>query len=420
MIKLTNILHEVVSKNNVQENAVTDLFKSIRTYGLKKAVLANAGPPLGTSMLNGFKSGAAYKPTKGGEVLFSKDVSWYEPDKVPGLAKQVDSAELAYEKAWKNLMAVKAKLAKDLSTVDVEKVKSGDGKSQITKTPGIITNHKDYLEANLALMRAEGSKLWYLNKLELAMGAKDKQNPDGLAAPIWNEKGEWVRDSFDKKDLYKRYPKNVVDSAFTDKPRPMNTRIRDIQVWIADLEKQIQTGEKLTKGEEGDVLAQYFMPPEEVAKLKDKKEEIVKPLKNMSDEELDKSLEDANKKRMHWQGYRKERPEQYDKAYLAWAENKLEKAMRRRKKEGNPEQSFFDNTKALKQLNIKSAEDIKNYPDLKSKIGMSNDDLLKRYNKYVEDMYRVDEEVAGWQDEIKKKSAEYEQKYETPYKSISK
>jgi len=137
----------------------------------------------------------------------------------------------------------------------------------------------------------------------------------------------------------------------------------------------------------------------------------------MSDEELDKSLEDANKKRMHWSGYRKERPEQYDKVYLAWAENKLEKAMRRRKKEGNPEQSFFDNTKALKQLNIKSAEDIKNYPDLKSRIGMSNDDLMKRYNKYVEDMYRVDDEVAGWQDEIKKKTADYNQKYDTPYKS---
>ena len=32
-------------------------------------------------------------------------------------------------------------------------------------------------------------------------------------------------------------------------------------------------------------------------------------------------------------------------------------------------EDFFDNIKTLKQLNIKSVEDIKNYPDLKSKIG---------------------------------------------------
>jgi len=420
MIKLKSILLEVYNLDNssLTENALTDLFKSVRTYGLVNAVLRNAGTPLGTSLLNGFKTGAAYKPNKKGEALFSKDVSWYDPNKVPSLAKQVDEVEREYEKAWTNLMTVKKKLAKNLGTVDVEKIKSGDGKSVVTKTPDIIINHKEYLEANLALMKAEGSKIYYLHKLELAMGAKDKQNPDGLAAPIWNEKGEWVKDSYDKKDLYKQYPKSIVDVAFTDKPRPMTTRIKDIQIWIADLEKQIKTGDKLTRGEEAEVLAQYFMPPGEVDKIKDKKEESsVKPLKNVSDEELDKSLDDANEKRMYWNRYKTENPEQAAKAFLVYAEHKLEKAMRSRKKEKNPEQSFFDNISAMKKLGIKSAKDIKEYPDLETKIGMSSEDLLNRYNKYVNDMYRADEAIAGWQDEIKKKTADYNQKYDTPYKS---
>ena len=423
MIKLKNILLEVYSPNDysLNENSLTDLFKSVRTYGLKNAVLGNAGPPLGTSLLNGFKSGAVYKPNKKGEVLFSKEVSWYEPDKVPGLAKQLDTVEREYEKALSNLITVKKQLAKNLGTVDVEKIKSGDGKSQVTKTPEIISNHKEYLEANLALMKAEGSKIYYLHKLELAMGAKDKQNPYGLSVPIWNEKGDWVGDSYDKKDLYKKHPKSIVDAAFTDKPIPMNTRIKDIQIWIADLEKQIKTGEKLTRGEEAEVLAQYFMPPEEVDKIKDKKEDVsAKPLKNMNDEELDKSLEDANEKRMYWNGYKTEKPEEAAKAFLVYAEHKLERLMRARKKEKNPEQSFFDNTSAMKKLGIKSAKDIKEYPNLETKIGMSSEDLLSRYNKYVNDMYRADEELAGWQDAIKKKTADYNQKYETPYKSVLK
>jgi len=423
MIKLKNLLLEVYKLDDsaLNENALTDLFKSVRTYGLVNAVLRNAGTPLGTSLLNGFKTGAAYKPNKKGEVLFSKDVSWYDPDKVPGLAKQVDNVEREYEKAWTGLMNVKKKLSKNLGTVDVEKIKSGDGKSQITKTPDIIINHKEYLEANLILMKAEGSKIYYLHKLQLAMGAKDKENPEGLSVPIWNEKGDWVGNSYDKKDLYKKYPKNIVDVAFTDKPKPMGTRIKDIQIWIADLEKQIKTGEKLTRGEEAEVLAQYFMPPGEVDKIKDKKEDTsAKPLKSMSDEELYKSLDDANEKRMHWNGYKTEKPEQAAKAFLVYAEHKLEKLMRARKKEKNPEQSFFDNTSAMKRLGIKSTKDIKEYPDLEAKIGMSSEDLLNRYNKYVNDMYRADEELAGWQDEIKKKTADYNQKYETPYKSILK
>jgi hypothetical protein len=260
MIKLTDILHEVVSKNNVQENAVTDLFKSIRTYGFKNAILKNAGPPLGTALFNGFKAGAIYKPDKDGNALYNKDVPWYAPAKVPSLAKQLDSAERVYEKAWKNLMVVKSKLAKDLSTVDVEKVKSGDGKSQITKTPEVISNHEDFLKANRDVLQAEGNKLYLMNQLQLAMGAKDKQNPKGLEAPIYDEKGMPVGVSYKKEDLYKRYPKDWVDDAFTDKPLPMDTRFKNLQIMIASLNKQIETGEKLSPEEEKALIKQYFTP----------------------------------------------------------------------------------------------------------------------------------------------------------------
>jgi len=256
MIKLTNILHEVVSKNKVQENAVTDLFKSIRTYGFKNAILRNAGPPLGTALFNGFKSGAIYKPDKDGNVLYSKDVSWYAPNKVPSLAKQLDSAERVYEKAFANLTTVKTKLAKQLGTLDAEKVK--DGNIKITKTPEVISNHEDFLKANRDVLQAEGSKLYLMNQLQLAMGAKDKQNPKGLEAPIYDEKGMPVGVSYKKEDLYKRYPKDWVDDAFTNKPLPMDTRFKNLQIMIASLNKQIETGEKLSPEEEKALIKQYF------------------------------------------------------------------------------------------------------------------------------------------------------------------
>jgi hypothetical protein len=256
MIKLIDIVHEIVLKQNIQENAVTDLFKSIRTYGFKNAVLKNAGPPLGTALLNGFKSGAVYKPDKQGEVIYSKDVQWYAPNKIPSLAKQLDDAERVYEKAWSNLMAVKSKLAKDLGTVDVEKVKSGV--NQTTQTPEIITKHEDFLKANKEVLQAEGNKLFLMNQLQVAMGAKDKQNPRGLEAPLYNEKGEPVGVSYKKEDLYKRYPKDWVDDAFTDKPVPMNQRFKNLQIMIADLDKQIKSGEKLTPEEENALIKQYF------------------------------------------------------------------------------------------------------------------------------------------------------------------
>jgi hypothetical protein len=256
MIRLTDLLREIVSKESVQEGAVADLFKSIRTYGFKNAVLRNAGPPLGTALHNGFKSGAVYKPDKDGNVAYSKDVSWYAPAKVPSLAKQLDSAELAYEKAFANLSNVRTKLAKQLGTLDVQKVK--DGNVQITKTPEIISNHEDFLKANRDVLKAEGNKLYTMNQLQLAMGAKNKQNPNGLEAPIYDEKGVQVGTSYKKEDLYKRYPKDWVDAAFTDKPLPMDTRFKNLQIMIANLNKQIETGEKLSPEEEKALIKQYF------------------------------------------------------------------------------------------------------------------------------------------------------------------
>jgi len=156
---------------------------------------------------------------------------------------------------------------------------------------------------------------------------------------------------------------------------------------------------------------------EEVARAQT---QITKSLKSMSDQELEKSLEAANNNRMGTQAHKQEKPQEADTAFLIYAEHKLEKLMRIRKKEKNPEQQFFDNTDALKKLGIKSVKDVEQYPNLQAKIGMSSEDLLKRYHKFVGDMYRADEELAGWQDEIRERAAAYEQKYKTPYKSILK
>ena len=148
--------------------------------------------------------------------------------------------------------------------------------------------------------------------------------------------------------------------------------------------------------------------------------QITKSLKSMSDQELEKSLEAANKNRMDTNAHKQEKPQEADTAFLVYAEHKLEKLMRIRKNEKNPEQLFFTNTDALKKLGIKSTKDIQDYPNLQAKIGMSSEDLLKRYNKFVGDMYRADEELAGWQDEIREKADAYKEKYKTPYKSILK
>lgn len=387
------------SKNIVTENAVTDLLASIKTFGFKKAVLMNAGPPLGTSLYNGFKTGAAYKTkNKKGESIFSKEVSWYAPDKVPGLAKKLDAADTAYEQAFKNFLNVQEQLHKKLGAFKDRNT------MQTTPAQGVSTS-KEYLEAHIALLKAEKAKLLIQNEMEVAMGGKTRDEIMGMEVPMWGPDGSFLGVSKERADLAKVFPKKWVDDAFTDKPTPVNNRVESINGWISDIEKSLNTTGNTTQDSSKSAAAQT---------------QITKSLKSMSDQELEKSLEAANKNRMDTNAHKQEKPQEADTAFLVYAEHKLEKLMRIRKNEKNPEQLFFTNTDALKKLGIKSTKDIQDYPNLQAKIGMSSEDLLKRYNKFVGDMYRADEELAGWQDEIREKADAYKEKYKTPYKSILK
>jgi len=223
------------SKNIVTENAVTDLFASIKTFGFKKAVLMNAGPPLGTSLYNGFKTGAAYKTKdKKGEFIFSKEVSWYAPDKVPGLAKKLDAADTAYEQAFKNFLNVQEQLHKKLG------VFKDRNTMQQTPAPGVRTS-KEYLEAHIALLKAEKAKLLIQNEMEVAMGGKTRDEIMGMEVPMWGPDGSFLGVSKERADLAKVFPKKWVDDAFTDKPTPVNNRVDSINGWISDIEKNLNT-----------------------------------------------------------------------------------------------------------------------------------------------------------------------------------
>ena len=225
------------SKNTITENAVTDLFASIKTFGFKNAVLANAGPPLGTSYYNGFKSGAIFNTKrKDGKFIYSKDVSWYAPDKVPGLAKKLDAADLAYEQSFRRLKKIQQELAKKLGVFT--------DKSTLSRiTPQEVAKHKDFLRANSDVLKAEKAKLIIQNEMEIALGGKAGQDiPMGMEVPIWGADGNLIGVSKEREDLYKIFPKHWVDDIFTDKPMPIDTRVDYLQEKIDEIERQINTG----------------------------------------------------------------------------------------------------------------------------------------------------------------------------------
>ena len=234
------------NSNILVEGALLDLIKSIKTFGLANAVLRNAGPPLGTALYNGFKSGAIYKPSENSkDVLYSKDVSWYAPDKVKSLAKQLDDAEKKYEDLHSKLMPVAKTITKELEKSGVDPAKlSGtttNGNTRTTEIADVVQEHPEFIKLNIDILRAEGTKLWLMNQMQVAMGAKDKQNPRGLEAPIYDERGVPIGVSYEKKDLYKRYPKDWVDDAFTDKPISMSNRFTFLQERIKELESKLQS-----------------------------------------------------------------------------------------------------------------------------------------------------------------------------------
>ena len=216
----------IIQKNSLSEGFFSDLVWAIKS-NIKNFIMWDSAP--GKLLYDRWKEGLIYKDEKS---PYSKSVSWYEPDSIKSKAQEYQTAFDQHNKSRKALYAT---IEKILKANNLEPTSSDTPEAK-----KVLSTSKEYLNAYIAMLKANIKEMESLNELEIVMGKREKKNPFNLHIDMFDEKtGKYLGKSVDKELLYQHYPKEWVDEMDLDVPSKANPSIEFFNEKIKEAESQL-------------------------------------------------------------------------------------------------------------------------------------------------------------------------------------